>query len=236
MRPRSRPSRRTGCRANPPGSCGAPPRWTGARRWRPGRRPAPSPAGAARDSRCPRCTDRCPRRHRHRRRAPPRSARGRVAPSPSCAGRRPPDARPGGDTRSPARRRAPRSPPRAGRRCSCACGSRTAGRAARPPGRSPRARRRSADIAGGIHQPRRHARCAVVEAGVDGGNERAALGIVKGSRRLAGDRDPQRQMTDQRSRVDRQAGVIERTDVAREVGPLPGHRRGPGRSSRSPRA
>ena len=121
-----------------------------------GRRAAvlrPAREGAARDSRCPRCTDRCPRRHRHRRRAPPRSARARAAPSPSCAGRRPRDARPGGDTRSPARRRAPRSPRRAGRRCSCACGSRTAGRAARPLGRSPRARRRSADIAGGNISP-----------------------------------------------------------------------------------
>ncbi len=44
-----------------------------------------------------------------------------------------------------------------------------------------------------------------------------------GSRRLPGDRDPQRQMTDQRSRVDRQAGVVEGLDVAREVRPLPAH-------------
>ena len=73
------------------------------------------------------------------------------------------------------------------------------------------------------HQPRRHARRAVVEAGVDGGDERAALGIVEGSRRLPGDRDPQRQMTDQGSRVDRQAGVMEGPDVAREVRPLPAH-------------
>jgi hypothetical protein len=62
---------------------------------------------------------------------------------------------------------------------------------------------------GRVHQPGRHARRAVVEAGVDGGDERTAFGIVEGSCRLPGDRDPQRHMTNQGSRVDRQAGVME---------------------------
>ncbi len=75
-----------------------------------------------------------------------------------------------------------------------------------------------------IHQPGRDAGRAIVEAALDGGHQRRPLGAVERPGGLARDRDPQRHVPHEQHRVECQAGSLERTGVARRVGPVPGLR------------